>query len=123
MQLSAAVSVVALLVSLFTLWFSVLRRGKVCSTHPSFVAVRYDFVGRKVPLAKVFMRPLLYSTCKRGHVIEHLFLRLSEGDRRAEFSFWGYGEANQLVVGSGLSVPEAGVSTNHHFNPVERTAE
>lgn len=113
------VSFAALLVSLFTLWFTVIRRGQVRSTHPSFIAVRYDFVeGRSVPRAKIFTRLLLYSTGKRGHVIENLFLRVSEGDRRAEFSFWGYGETDHLVIGGGLSIPESGVSTNHHFNTV-----
>ena len=112
------VSIVALAVSLFTLWFSVIRRGRVCSTHPSFVAFRYDFVGKKVPQAKIFLRSLLYSTGKRGHVVESLFLRVAEGRRRAEFSFWGHGDKD-LVRGSGLFVPESGVATNHHFNPID----
>jgi hypothetical protein len=90
---SATVSAVALVLSLFTLWFSVLRRGKVCSTHPAFIAVRYDFVGKQFPQAKIFLRSMLYSTGKRGRVIESLFLRVSEGQRSAEFSFWGYGDA------------------------------
>jgi hypothetical protein len=121
MQIYAiGVSVAALLVSLFTLWFTVLRRGQVRSTHPSFIALRYDFVtGQNVPQAKVFLRPLLYSTGKRGHVIENLSLRVSEGARQAEFAFWGYGETDHLVIGGGLSIPESGVSTNHHFNPVK----
>jgi hypothetical protein len=69
--------------------------------------------------SKSLRASLLYSTGKRGHVIENLFLRVSEGGRRAEFSFWGYGETDHLVIGGGLSIPEAGVSTNHHhFNPV-----
>ena len=115
--ITTGVSVLALLVSLFTLWFSVIRRGRVCSTHPSFIAFRYDFVGKKVPQAKIFLRSLLYSTGKRGQVVESLFLRVSDGERRAEFSFWGYGDKD-LVRGSGLFVPETGVATNHHFNPI-----
>ncbi|GAB4360692.1 MAG: hypothetical protein Kow00114_14610 [Kiloniellaceae bacterium] len=113
-----SLSVLALLISLFTFWFSVIRRGQVRSTHPSFIAFRYDFVGKKHPQAKIFFRSLLYSTGKRGHVVESLFLRVSEGSRKAEFSFWGYGDKD-LVRGSGLYVPEAGVATNHHFNPVD----
>ena len=117
-DVSPVVSVIALIVSLFTLWFTVLRRGTVQSTHPSFVAFRYDFVGKKVPQAKIFFRALLFSTGKRGQVVESLFLRVREGSRRAEFSFWGYGD-KELVRGSGLFVPETGVATNHHFNPVD----
>lgn len=51
-DISPIVSVIALAVSLFTLWFTILRRGTVRSTHPSFIACRYDFVGMKVPQGK-----------------------------------------------------------------------
>lgn len=117
-DISPAVSLIALVVSLFTLWFTVLRRGTVRSTHPSFIAFRYDFVGTKVPLAKIFLRALLVSTAKRGQVVENLFLRVHEGSRCGEFSFWGHGD-KELVRGSGLYVPETGVVTNHHFNPLD----
>ncbi|EQD27560.1 hypothetical protein B1B_19109, partial [mine drainage metagenome] len=115
------VSTVALAVSLFTLWFTVLRRGTVRSTHPSFIAFRYDFVGKRVPQAKIFFRALLFSTGKRGQVIESLFLRVREGSRQSEFSFWGLGDKD-IIRGSGLFVPETGVATNHHFNPVDPEA-
>ena len=115
--ISPFVSVTALLLSLFTLWFSVLRRGDVRSTHPSFIVFRYDFVDKPLPQAKIFLRALLYSSGKRGHVVESLFLRVKEGSRQAEFSFWGHGD-KELIRGSGLFVPETGVATNHHFNPV-----
>lgn len=117
-DISPIVAVIALAVSLFTLWFTVLRRGTVRSTHPSFIAFRYDFVGTKVPLAKIFLRALLVSTAKRGQVVENLFLRVGEGSRKSEFSFWGHGD-KELVRGSGMFVPETGVATNHHFNPLD----
>jgi len=117
-DISPVVSLIALAVSLFTLWFTILRRGTVRSTHPSFVVFRYDFVEKSVPQAKIFFRSLLFSTGKRGQVIENLFLRVREGSRQSEFSFWGYGDKD-LVRGSGLFVPETGMATNHHFNPVD----
>ncbi|WP_145930864.1 hypothetical protein [Acidihalobacter prosperus] len=82
-DISPAVSLIALAASLFTLWFTILRRGTVCSTYPSFIAFRYDFVGKNVPQAKLFFRSLLFSTGTRGHVIESLFLRVREGSRQA----------------------------------------
>lgn len=115
---STVVSVAALALSLFTAWFTILRRGTVRSTRPSFIAFRYDFVGTKAPQAKIFLRALLFSTGKRGHVVETLFLRVSEGSRAAEFSFWGYGDKD-LSRGSGLFIPETGIATNHHFNPLD----
>jgi hypothetical protein len=117
-DVSPLVSALALAVSLFTLWFTALRRGTVRCTHPSFIAVRYDFVDKTVPQAKIFFRALLFSTGKRGHVIETLSLRVREGARKAEFSFWGLGDRD-LVRGSGLFVPDTGVATNHHFNPID----
>lgn len=71
-----------------------------------------------MPQAKIFFRALLFSTGKRGQVVESLFLRVREGDRNAEFSFWGFGDKD-LVRGSGLFVLETGVATNHHFNPLD----
>lgn len=117
-DLSPIVSIVALGLSLFTLWFTVLRRGSIRCTRPSFVAIRYDFVNKPQAQAKVFFRALLFSTGKRGVMIEQLFLRVSAGSRQAEFSFWGYGD-DKLMRGSGLFVPETGMATNHHFNPTD----
>lgn len=117
-DISPLASVVALAVSVFTAWFTIFRRGTIRSTHPSFLAFRYDFVDKNVPQAKIFLRVLLFSTSKRGHVIESLFLRVREASRRAEFSFWGYGDKD-LIRGSGLFTPETGVVANHHFNPVD----
>jgi hypothetical protein len=118
-DLSPLISLGAIALSMFTLWFTVLRRGEVRSTHPSFIAVRYDFVSGRLPQAKVFVRALLFSTAKRGHVVETLLLRVSEGGRRAEFAFWGHGEKNHLIRGGGLFVPDSGVATDHHFNPID----
>jgi hypothetical protein len=116
--ISSIILIIALVVSLFTAWFTIFRRGSVRSTHPSFVAFRYDFLDKPFALAKVFLRTLLFSTGKRGLVIENLFLRVREGTRSEEFSFWGYGDKD-LVRGSGIFVPETGVVTNHHFNPLQ----
>lgn len=116
--ISSIISITALVVSLFTAWLTIFRRGSVRSTHPSFVAIRYDFLNKPFALAKVFLRTLLFSTGKRGLVIENLFLRVREGERSEEFSFWGYGDKD-LVRGSGIFAPETGVVTNHHFNPLQ----
>jgi len=98
-DVSPIMAVIAFFVSLFTLWFTTLRRGTVRSTHPSFIAFRYDFVGKKLPQAKIFFRSLLFSTGKRGQVIESLFLRVREGSRQEEFSFWGLGDKDLIRAG------------------------
>ena len=66
--ISSIISIIALVVSLFTAWFTIFRRGSVRSTHPSFVAFRYDFLDKPFALAKIFLRTLLFSTGKRGPI-------------------------------------------------------
>jgi hypothetical protein len=66
---------------------------------------------------KVFFRAMLYTTGKRGWIIEALYLKVRTGGVSRTFSFWMYGETNDLKIGSGLRVGEEGVSFNHHFLP------
>jgi len=67
------------------------------------------------PRPKVFLRSLLFSTSKRGPVIESLHVRLSRGETRQNFNIWVYGDHDKLLRGSGLFVGETGIATNHHF--------
>jgi hypothetical protein len=112
-----AISVLALLVSGSTLWFSQLRRGKLKMTRPTVVFFGPD--GDEDGISKVFLRTLLYSTGRRGIVLEHLFVRLRRGETQQNFNIWVYGEKN-LARGSGLFVGQEGIATNHHFlNPAD----
>ena len=115
--ISVIISVIALSVSLLTAWFTIFHRGALRSTRPSLIVFKYETGGTSQPLAKIFLRTLLFSTGKRGRVIESLFLRVRESGRFEEFSFWGHGDKD-LVRGSGLFVGENGFVTNHHFTPI-----
>jgi hypothetical protein len=64
---------------------------------------------------KIFLRAMLYSTGKRGHIIEALYVKVTQGKKTHTFGFWMYGETGELKVGSGLRVGEDGASLNHHF--------
>jgi hypothetical protein len=66
---------------------------------------------------KIFMRALLYSTGKRGHIVESLYLKVRRGHVSQVFDFWMYGESRAEFVGSGLRVGEEGVASNHYFLP------
>lgn len=113
MQLvTISISVVALLISATTLWLSHLRRGKLKMTKPTVVFFGPD--GGEKGISKVFLRFLLYSTGKRGVVLEHLYIRLRRGETQQNFNIWVYGEKD-LARGSGLFVGQEGVATNHHF--------
>jgi len=65
-------------------------------------------------LPKVFLRTLLFSTSKRGRVIESMDVALSRNEMHQNFNIWVY-ERENLVRGSGLFVAETGVSSNDHF--------
>ena len=82
-------------------------------TKPTIIFFGYDMVPRPTP--KVFMRTLLYSTANRGQIIEGMFAKLSCGDSKQVFGFWGYGETGTLTAGSGLHVSRTGLAANHHF--------
>lgn len=111
-SLTIAVSVLALFVSVLTLWLTHLRQGHLKMTRPSVIFFGAD--GGHEGVSKVFLRTLLYATGKRGIVVEHLFIRLRRGETQQNFNVWVYGE-KALARGSGLFVGPEGIATNHHF--------
>jgi len=111
--LSIGISVSALLISAITMWLALFHRGRLKMTKPNVVFFGYDFTPKITP--KVFLRTLLFSTAARGIVIESMYVNVSNDGRTETFSFWGYGETNNLVPGSGLFVDKTGLAANHHF--------
>ena len=109
-NISAILSVVSLLVSIIVAWRTLFRRGRLCMTQPVQIAFTYE---KEKP--KIFLRTLLYTTGKRGYVIEGLYLKISQNDVVHTFGFWGYGERNELMVAGGLRINEDGIAFNHHF--------
>lgn len=112
------ISALALAMSAITAWLTLLRRGRVRMTQPTVIYFGPD--GRSKadsdPAMKVFLRTLLYSTGKRGQILENMFVRLQHGETRQNLNIWAYGD-RLLARGSGLFVPETGVAANHHFLP------
>jgi hypothetical protein len=113
---SLCISVAALAVSAVTAWLTLLRRGTVRMTRPTVVYFGPDGASRQEGPAKskIFLRSLVYSTGKRGHIIESMFATLRRGETRQTFNVWVYGE-DKLARGSGIYVGETGVVCNHHF--------
>ncbi|MEL7657258.1 MAG: hypothetical protein AAGU75_15285 [Bacillota bacterium] len=112
--ISIGISSMALFVSATTLWFTLLRQGRLAMTKPTIVFFGYE--GNAPYLKpKIFLRTLLYSTSIRGKIIEGMYLKLKRGGNEKVFSFWGYGEREKLVPGSGLYVGQTGIAANHHF--------
>jgi hypothetical protein len=109
---SIGISALALVVSIFTAWLTLFRRGTISMTRPSLIVFcpEQPYGERE----KIFLRTLLYSTSKRGNVIETMYVKLTNGCVSQRFDFWGYG-SNSLSFGSGLFVGQEGVAHNHHF--------
>lgn len=112
---SIGISVLAIAMSATTLWLTLLRKGEIRMTKPTVIFFGPDGgAGEEKGISKVFLRTLLYSSAKRGHVIENAYARLRRGETQQNFSVWVYGE-DRLARGSGLYVGNKGVATNHHF--------
>ena len=113
---ATTISIFALAVSSVTAWLTLFRRGTVRMTQPTVIFLGPD--GRRhsnaVPQPKVYIRTLLFSSSKRGRIIESMHVKLSRNETRQNFNIWVYGD-DKLVRGSGLFVGETGVSANHHF--------
>jgi len=114
--LALTISGCALLVSVATGWLTLFRKGTLRMTRPVVIYFGADgplIWGMPVP-KKIHLRALLYSTGKRGHVVESMFVTLRRGESRQTFNVWVYGD-DKLSRGSGLYVGDTGVVVNHHF--------
>jgi hypothetical protein len=110
-------SVASFLLSLYILWITQLRRGRLQMTQPTMI-----FMGREgrngregQPLwPKIYLRTLLFCTADRGCIVENMHLVVHNEYGAYLFDFWAYGEPT-IAKGSGLFVPRNGVALHHHF--------
>jgi hypothetical protein len=114
--IAVTISVLALAVSTTTAWLTLFRRGTVKMTQPTVIFFGPDSSRSRneIPVPKIYLRFLLFSTSKRGRIIESMHVRLSRNETIQNFNIWVYGD-EKLVRGSGLFVGENGVAANHHF--------
>jgi hypothetical protein len=104
-------------VSSITAWLTLFRRGAVKMTQPTVIFLGPDTPRspEDAPPPKIHLRALLFSTSKRGRIIESMHVALWRNETHQNFNIWVYGEREKLVRGSGLFVGETGVAANHHF--------
>lgn len=81
-------------------------------TQPTTVYLGNDSVDVRLP--KIYLRTLLYSTSKKGQIIESFYVKLKRGETSQNFNIWVYGN-DKLYRGSGLFVGQEGMTFNHHF--------
>ena len=112
---SFLISCIALLISGVTAWLTFFRRGKLVMTQPTIIFFGPDGSKFDSSKNKIYLRTLLYSTAKRGQVIESLHVALHRNESKQNFNIWVYGEKGNLKRGSGIFVPQEGVTFDHHF--------
>jgi hypothetical protein len=100
---SITVSGLALAVSSVTAWLTLFRRGTVEMTQPTVIFFGPDTPRshNEPPLPKIFLRTLLFSTAKRGRVIESMHVALSRNETHQNFNILVYGD-DKLVPGEWL---------------------
>lgn len=102
--ISKIIAITALCVSVTTLWLTLLRRGRIRMTQPTTFFFGPD--GAK-GLPKVYLRTLLYSTGKRGQIVESMFVKLRRGESVQTFNIWVYGAASWLAEAGFMSDTKA----------------
>src|SRR5258706_4655477 len=111
--LTIIVAWLSLFASAFTIWFTMLRRGKLRMTQPAFVLFATDCEGAK---AKVAVDAHLYMTAQRAAIVEAMFARVTRGAVSQDFDVWVYGKRSDcLTRGSAIHVGQEGVTGQHHF--------
>src|SRR5882762_6140076 len=98
-----------------TAWLTFFRKGKLMMTQPTVVFFGPDGSRFDSDKNKIYLRTLLYSTAKRGQVLESLHVSLQRNESKQNFSIWVYGEKGNLKRSSGLFVAQEGVTFDHHF--------
>src|SRR5258708_4940036 len=112
---ATVISLLALLVSVTTAWLTMFRKGRLRMTHPTVIFFGPDGPPSQGADVKVFLRTLLYSTAKRAHIMESMYVTLRRDESVQTFNIWVYCDPGRLLRGSGLRVSEDGVVFDHHF--------
>ncbi len=110
--ISIVISALALIISALTAWFSLFHRGTIRMTQPTIIFFGPD--GASGP-PKLFLRTLLFSTARKGQIVENMYVKLHRGESVQNFNIWVYGDKESLARGSGLFVSREGIASNHHF--------
>jgi hypothetical protein len=90
-------------------------------TRPSVIFFGTDGTARANQDLQVYTRTLLFSTSKRGRIIESMYVSIERARIKQNFNVWVHGDGS-FVRGSGLYVGELGVGAGHHFYAPKETS-
>lgn len=107
-------SIASFALSLYTLWLTQMRRGRLEMTRPTMIYMGRESRQGGAPQPKIYLRTLLYCTADRGCIVENMHLIVHNEYGAYPFDFWAYGEPT-LAKGSGLFIPRSGIALHHHF--------
>ena len=96
--MEAVLSILAIVISVLSSWFTIFHRGTVKMTQPHFFALLPEdspFGG----WLKFFVRTLVFSIGQRGRVIESMYV-IFKHNNRIPFHYWMYGATAELEIGS-----------------------
>ena len=110
--ITITISALALVISALTAWFSLFHRGTIRMTQPTIIFFGPDGISGP---PKIFLRTLLFSTSRKGQIVENMYINLQRGESAQNFNIWVYGDKDTLARGSGLFVSREGIACNHHF--------
>ncbi len=109
---SIVISFLSLAISGLIAWLTLLRQGRLRMTRPTLLFFGFD----EPDIPKIVLRMLLFSTARRGHIAENMFVKVKHAGSAQAFTYWGYAkEGLKLDRGGGLYVPYEGVTAYHHF--------
>src|SRR6267154_2543605 len=112
-QLSITISVLALSISAVTAWLTLFRRGTVKMTQPTVIFFGPDSPRSRdePPSPKVYLRTLLFSTSKRGRVIESMHVALSRNETHQNFNISLRANIDETLTAA--IITEQGGKENH----------
>jgi len=113
--ISIAISLLALLISAVTAWFTLFKPGKLLMTQPTMIFFGPDGGYFESTANKIYLRTLLYSSSIKGQALESMHVSIERGETKQNFSIWACGQKGNLSRGSGLFVTHEGVTLDHHF--------
>jgi hypothetical protein len=114
---SIAVATGSFVISIVTLYITYLKRGNLRLTKPTAIFFTRDGSNGRL---KIVVTALLYSTAKRGHVVESMFVRFLQDGSMTTFSEWIYWEGDRVHLG-GVKIGEEGRTLFDHFLLPDRT--
>ncbi|MFZ1076937.1 MAG: hypothetical protein WAN47_05865 [Nitrosotalea sp.] len=108
---SLAIASGSFVISMVALYLTYFQRGNLKLTRPTALFFTRDGYDGQF---KIVVTALLYSTAKRGQVVESMFVKVIRDGSVATFGEWIYFEGNKVHLG-GVKIGEEGRTLFDHF--------